>query len=418
MQLSRLAPGKWRSRPLAAALAATVLLAGACDTDLPAPEGAGPVVEVLVNTVPLNLSLTDLIPGTTRQLVAGPVNAEGQFVPGQTVSWSSSNPGSVSIDNNGLATAIAGGTATISATAGGVTGTTTIEVRFPVGTVTVGPSGQTIRQEAALQLTAVTVDQSGATVTGRAVTWASLNPAVATVSATGLVSGVTDGTATITATSEGVTGQVTVTVSGSPVVATVTVSPSAPFMAVGTQQQLTATAKAGSGTTIGTAVFAWTSSNPAVATVDPATGLVTTVSAGTATITATAEGISGTAALLSAPPLTSGVAVTAPTIAATELAVYALVVPAGKTSLSITTTGGTGDGDLYVFSPTATPGPLNTAANAPAALPGFTCQSFNSGNGESCNFANPAAGVWRVYLFAWGPAGTVTGMQLTATLVP
>jgi uncharacterized protein YjdB len=417
MQISRLAPGNWRSRSLAAVLGATVLLAGACDTDLPAPEGSGPVVDVLINTVPLNLPLTDLIPGTTRQLVAGPVNEDGVFVPGQTVTWSTSNAGVVSIDNNGLATAVAGGSATISAAAGGVTGTTTIEVRFPVGTVTVGPTGQTIRQEGALQLTAVTIDQGGATVTGRAVTWASLNPSIATVSATGLVVGVADGTAVITATSEGVTGQVTVTVAGSPVVATVTVSPSAPFMAVGGQQQLTAVAKAGSGTTIGTAVFAWTSSNPAVATVDPATGLVTSVSAGTATITATAEGIGGTAALRVAPALTSGVAVTPSTIAATEFTTYAIVVPAGKTSLSVTSTGGTGDGDVYVFAPGVTPSAVNTAANA-LAFSNSNCVSNNSGNSETCSFANPAAGTWRVVVFAWGPAGPVTGFNLTATVLP
>ena len=417
MQLSRLAPGSWRSRSLAAAMAATVLLVGACDTDLPAPEGDGPVVDVLINTVPLNLPLVDLIPGTTRQLVAGPVNADGIFVPGQTVTWSTSNAGVVSIDNNGLATAVAGGSATISATAGGVTGTTTIAVRFPVGTVTVGPTGQTIRREGAVQLTATTIDQSGATVTGRGVTWASLSPAVATVSATGLVSGVTDGTAVITATSEGVTGQVTVTVFGSPVVATVTVTPSAPFMAVGTQQTLTAQAKAGSGTVITDAVFAWTSSNPAVATVGAATGVVNVVSAGTATITATASGIQGTAALRGAPGLASGVAVTPPTIAAEGFAIYAVVVPAGKTSLNISTTGGSGDVDVYVFSPTQTPSAVNTNPSA-LAFTGTTCFSALSGNAESCTIANPAAGVWRVHVFAWGPAGAVTGTSLTATMVP
>jgi len=417
MQLSRLAPRNWRSRSLAALLAATVLLAGACDTELPAPEGAGPVVDVLINTVPLNLTLEDLIPGTTRQLLAGPVNEAGLFVPGQTVTWSTSNAGVVSIDNNGLATAVAGGTATISATAGGATGTTTMEVRFPVGTVTVTPTGQTIRREGALQLSAETIDQGGATVTGRVVTWASLSPDVATVSATGLVSGVTDGDAIITATSEGVSGQATVTVFGSPVVATVTVSPAAPFMAIGTQQTLTATASAGSGTVISDAVIAWTSSNPAVATVDPATGVVDVLAAGTATITATADGISGTAALRGAPGLTSGVAVTPPTIAATEFAIYAVVVPAGKTSLSIATTGGSGDVDIYVYAP----GVASSAVNvnpAAAAFTGSTCAPFNSGNDETCNLANPAAGVWRVNLFAWGPAGAVTGTTLTATVLP
>jgi uncharacterized protein YjdB len=417
MQISRLAPGNWRSRSLAAVLGATVLLAGACDTDLPGPDGTGPVVDVLISTVPLNLPLTDLIPGTTRQLLAGPVNEAGVFVPGQTVSWSSSNPGAVTVDNNGLATAIAGGAATISAAAGGVTGTTTIEVRFPVGTVTVGPTGQTIRQEGAVQLTATTVDQSGATVTGRAVTWASLNPAIATVSSTGLVAGVADGTTTITATSEGVTGQVTITVSGSPVVATVTVSPAAPFMAIGTQQTLTATAKAGSGTTIGTAIFAWTSSNPAVATVDPATGVVNVLAAGTATITATADGISGTAALRGAPGLTIGVAVTPPTIAPADFLIYAIVVPAGKTALKISSTGGTGDADLYCFAPGVTPSAVNTALNA-AAFSNASDASAAGGNAESCDFGNPAAGVWRLHVFAWGGDVAVTGLSLTATTVP
>jgi uncharacterized protein YjdB len=421
MQISRLAPGNWRSRSLAAVLGATVLLAGACDTDLPGPDGSGPVVDVLISTVPLNLPLTDLIPGTTRQLLAGPVNEAGVFVPGQTVTWSTSNAGVVSIDNNGLATAIAGGSATISAAAGGVTGTETIEVRFPVGTVTVGPTGQTIRREGAVQLTATTIDQSGATVTGRAVTWASLNPAVATVSATGLVSGVTDGTAVITATSEGATGQVTVTVFGSPVIATVTVSPSAPFMGIGTQQTLTATAKAGSGTTITDAVFAWTSSNPAVATVDPATGVVTVVGAGTATITATASGISGTAALRGAPGLTSGAAITPPTIAAEGFAIYAVVVPAGKTSLNVSTSGGSGDADVYVFAPGVVPAAVNTSPSAAAFSNSTTsgsCPAALSGNTESCTIANPAAGVWRVHVFAWGPAGAVTGLSLTATTLP
>jgi hypothetical protein len=246
-----------------------------------------------------------------------------------------------------------------------------------------------------------------------------LNPDVATVSATGLVSGVTDGTAVITATSEGAAGEATVTVFGSPVVATVTVTPAAPFMAVGTQQQLAAAAKAGSGTVITDAVIAWTSDNPAVATVDPATGMVSVIAAGTATITATADGISGTAALRGAPGLTSGVAVTPPTIASAGFAIYAVVVPAGKTSLNIATTGGSGDADLYVFAPGVTPSAVNTALNAFAfsnSTENDTCPSASGGNAESCTFANPAAGVWRVHVFAWGGDVAVTGLSLTATI--
>jgi uncharacterized protein YjdB len=417
MHITRLAPGNWRSRSLAVAMGATLLLAGACDNNTEPTPGEGPVVDVLISTIPLNESLADLIPGTTRQLLAGPVNADGVFVPGQTVSWSSSNAGVVSIDaSSGLATAVAGGSATISATAGGATGTTTMEVRFPVGTVNVTPTGQTIRREGALQLSAETIDQSGATVTGRAISWSSLNPDIATVSATGLVSGVTDGDAIITATSEGAVGEATVTVFGSPVVATVTVSPAAPFMAVGTQQQLTAAAKAGSGTVITDAVVTWTTSDATVATVN-ATGLVDVLAAGTATITATADGISGTAALRGAPGLASGVAVTPPTIAPDGFAIYAFVVPAGKTSLKFNTTGGTGDADIYCFAPGVIPSAVNTNQNA-AAFSNASDASAAGGNTEECEFANPAAGVWRVHVFAWGGDVAVTGLSLTATSAP
>jgi hypothetical protein len=61
-----------------------------------------------------------------------------------------------------------------------------------------------------VQLTATDFDQSGAVFSGATTTFSSSNPAVATVdSATGLVTGVSAGTATITATS--VSGSVTVT---------------------------------------------------------------------------------------------------------------------------------------------------------------------------------------------------------------
>jgi hypothetical protein len=296
-----------------------------------------------------------------------------------------------------------------------------MEVRFPVGTVNVTPTGQTIRQEGALQLSAETIDQSGATVTGRAVSWSSSNPAVATVSATGLVSGVTDGDAIITAASEGAVGEATVTVFGSPVVATVTVTPAAPFAAVGTTTQLTAAAKAGSGTLITDAVITWASGDANVATVDAATGLVTVVAAGTTTITATADGISGTAALRGAPGLTSGVAVTPPTIAPDNFAIYAIVVPAGTTSLIISTTGGSGDADLYVFAPGVTPSAVNTNQAQLAFSNSFdndTCPSASGGNAESCTFSTPAAGVWRVHVFAWGGDVAVTGLSLTGTTAP
>ena len=62
------------------------------------------------------------------------------------------------------------------------------------------------------QLTATVKDQNGATMSGATVTWATSDAAVATVSSTGLVTSVADGTATITATSGSASGTATVTV--------------------------------------------------------------------------------------------------------------------------------------------------------------------------------------------------------------
>lgn len=81
-----------------------------------------------------------------------------------------------------------------------------------VATVTVSPSSGTIQVGGTLQLTATPRDQNGNALSGRTITWSSSNTSVATVTSSGLVRGIAPGTATITATSEGRTGQATVTV--------------------------------------------------------------------------------------------------------------------------------------------------------------------------------------------------------------
>jgi hypothetical protein len=80
-----------------------------------------------------------------------------------------------------------------------------------VATVAVSQDA-TLVPQATVQLTATPKDASGATLTGKTVTWSSSNTAVASVSATGLVTALTAGTAIITATSDGETGSATITV--------------------------------------------------------------------------------------------------------------------------------------------------------------------------------------------------------------
>ena len=82
----------------------------------------------------------------------------------------------------------------------------------PVVLVTVSPASATLSVGGTAQLAAVTKDAAGNTLTGRTVTWASSNTAAATVSGSGLATGVAGGTATITATSEGQSGTAAITV--------------------------------------------------------------------------------------------------------------------------------------------------------------------------------------------------------------
>jgi hypothetical protein len=87
----------------------------------------------------------------------------------------------------------------------------------PVASVAVSPATATISVGGTQQLTAVTQDAAGNTLSGRLISWTSSAPAVATVSGAGLVTGQAVGSATITATSEGKSGTATVVVSAAPV---------------------------------------------------------------------------------------------------------------------------------------------------------------------------------------------------------
>src|SRR5205823_7090808 len=143
---------------------------------------------------------------------------------------------------------VAGGSATITATSEGQSGTSAITVtNVPVASVTVSPTAAGVTVGATTQLTATPKDANGTALSGRVVTWATSNAAAATVSASGLVTGVAAGSATITATSEGQSGTAAVTVTNVPV-ATAPVSPATATLTGGATSKLTATPKDANGT--------------------------------------------------------------------------------------------------------------------------------------------------------------------------
>ncbi len=123
--------------------------------------------------------------------------------------------------------------------------------------------------------------------------WSSQNTSVATVTPTGALTAVGEGTATVVASSEGLTGQTQVVVEA--IVTTVVVSPNPANAVLGSTLQLTARAlDRNENDLVRTAT--WSSSEPSVATIDQS-GLATAVGVGTATISAEADGVTGSTTL-------------------------------------------------------------------------------------------------------------------------
>ena len=267
-----------------------------------------------VNTVTVSPATASLLVGAPpTQLTTLLKDVNGNVLT-RPVTWTSSTPAVATVDANGLVTAVAaGGPATITATSETKTGTSSITVTLaPVNTVTVSPATASLVVGATQQLTAVLKDVNGNVLT-RPVTWSSSNTAAATVDASGLVTAVGAGSTTITATSEGKSGTSSITVTLAPV-NTVTVTPPTATLVLGVTptQQLTAVLKDVANNVL-TRPVTWTSSAPAVATVD-ANGLVTAVAAGgPVTITATSEGKSGTSSITVTLAPVNTVTVTPPT---------------------------------------------------------------------------------------------------------
>jgi uncharacterized protein YjdB len=185
----------------------SVLNGGALGVEILAGGPPPPVVSVEVS--PSEASVPQ---GGTVQLTATPRDAGGNPLPNRTVVWESSDEAVATVDPAGLVTGIALGTATITATSEGQSGTAIVAVLVPVAKVGITPSEASVEAGSTVQLTATPQDADGNPLTDRVVTWSSSAPFVATVNATGLVTAVTDGAATISATSEGKSGTATITV--------------------------------------------------------------------------------------------------------------------------------------------------------------------------------------------------------------
>src|SRR6266567_124471 len=271
------------------------------------------VVPAAVASVKVTPAVVSLLVGAAVQLTATTADSAGNLLSGRSISWSGSDATVASVSSSGLVTSVAQGSTSITATSEGKSTAVPVTVTtVPVASLQVSPASANMFVGQTLSLTATPKDAAGNTLTGRPVTWTSSAPTVASVSPSGLVTGGTIGTATITGMSEGWTGSATVTVALVPV-ASVVVTPATATVPVLGTVQLNVTLKDASGNPLTGRTVAWASSAPTIMTVSP-TGRVTDVAdGGTATVTATSEGKSGTSVVTVQAPLPAG-AVPDPTL--------------------------------------------------------------------------------------------------------
>jgi uncharacterized protein YjdB len=165
-----------------------------------------------------------------------------------------------------------------------------------IATITLAPDNPLLSQGSTVALTVALADSAGQplTPTGRTIEWASSRPDIASVSDLGVVTALELGTATITATSERKVGSTVVTVV-EPFAAQVEVSPPAAEVGPFGTVQLTATVRAGDGRVRTGRFVNWSSSAPAVTTVNESGFVTAMVSFGTATIFAQVDGAVGSA---------------------------------------------------------------------------------------------------------------------------
>ena len=235
----------------------------------------------------------------------------------QTITWTTSDSKVATVTQYGRVKGVGPGTATITASCDGKTAAVQVVVTsYVVSGITLNKTAITLDEGASQALTATVLP---AHAKDKTVSWYTNNSRVATVTQSGVVTGLTAGTATITAINMASNTEATCTVTVTAKEGALKLSRTSLALSVGLIATLDVTGASGSNPV-------WSSSAPSVVSVDQQ-GTLRGVGAGTATITVTDGGRSATCV----------VTVTGPTNA--NVPVTGLTVSAGSMSLEV---GGTG----------------------------------------------------------------------------
>jgi hypothetical protein len=247
------------------------------------------------------------------------------------------------------------------------------------------------------QLAVQARDASGNVLTGRTITWSSSDGAVASVSSKGLVTPLAPGYTTISASSEGRLASFTLQVVQA--ISNVSVTYPEDIFEIGTTHQLAVSVRDASGANVVNPSLTWTLPNTNVATVSNS-GVLSIISTDNDSIVVTAEigGKTGRFRFFAWPSLASG---SSSTIAgAFEQSRWFLFrVTPGTTKLTVTLDGGSGDPDLFLW----TPGTWSSAVQ--------TCESIATSSTESCTIDAPIPGLWSVEVYGYS---AYSGVSLRA----
>ena len=227
--------------------------------------------------ISLGIGSADLNPGQTADL-GGSVTYYPADATDKGITWTSSDPSVATVDANGVVTAVGNGTTTITGVSddGGFEVSCTITVTTPVTGVTL-PATAKVAIGGSLTLTATVLP---ATASNKAVTWKSSDTSIATISASGVVTGKKTGKITITVTTVDGNKTATCVVTVGVPATGITVPTGTTDITLGETVQIPYTIAPSNSTE--KPVFS--SSDPSIASVD-ANGKVTGKKVGTVTIT-------------------------------------------------------------------------------------------------------------------------------------
>lgn len=150
-----------------------------------------------IDVAPDTVAFTAL--GDTIRLATEVLDQRGRVLGNAQVVWSSADGSVATVDTAGLVTAVGEGSTILTATSGTVSASAEVSVVQVARAISVSPATATIGRGETVQLVARAVDANGHAMPTDAFLWSSSPSSVASVGADGLVRGLADGLATITA---------------------------------------------------------------------------------------------------------------------------------------------------------------------------------------------------------------------------